>query len=76
MGTNCAPLLADFIRSVLVWCCRLPLSLCVWEGLRFVIVALPGLFSFLFFFFCGGGGGWGGSGGAKVSCILVTGASN
>ena len=25
------------------------LSLCVWKGLRFVIVALPGLFSYLFF---------------------------
>ena len=23
----------------------------VWEGLRFVIVALPGLFAYLFFFF-------------------------
>ena len=27
------------------------LFLLVWEGLRFVIVALPGLFSYLFFFF-------------------------
>ena len=27
-------------------------SLWVWEGLRFVIVALPGLFSYLFFFAC------------------------
>ena len=27
------------------------LPLGVWEGLRFVIVALPGLFSYLFFFF-------------------------
>ena len=26
-----------------------PLPLGVWEGLRFVIVALPGLFSYLFF---------------------------
>ena len=28
---------------------RLPLPLGVWEGLRFVIVALPGFFSYLFF---------------------------
>ena len=28
---------------------RFPLPLGVWEGLRFVIVALPGLFSYLFF---------------------------
>ena len=38
-----------FVRFVLVWICRFPLSLGVWEGLRFVIVALPGLFSYLFF---------------------------
>ena len=39
-----------FVRFVLVWICRfpLPLPLGVWEGLRFVIVALPGLFSYLF----------------------------
>ena len=44
-----------FDRFVLVWICRFPLPLGVWEGLRFVIVALPGLFSYppppLFFFF-------------------------
>ena len=34
-------------RFVLVWICRFPLPLDVWEGLRFVIVALPGLFSYL-----------------------------
>ena len=28
--------------------CRFPLPLSVWEGLRFVIVALPGLFSYHF----------------------------
>ena len=39
-----------FVRFVLVWICRFPLPLGVWEGLRFVIVALPGLFSYLFFF--------------------------
>ena len=38
-----------FVRFVLVWFCRLPLPLGVWEGLRFVIVAPPGLFSYLFF---------------------------
>ena len=38
-----------FVRSVLVWICRFPRPLGVWEGLRFVIVALPGLFSYLFF---------------------------
>ena len=37
-----------FVRFVLVWFCRFPLPLCVWEGLRFVIVALPELFSYLF----------------------------
>ena len=38
-----------FARFVLVWICRFPLPLGVWEGLRFVIVALPGLFSYLSF---------------------------
>ena len=37
-----------FDRFVLVWICRFPLPLDVWEGLRFVIVALPGLFSYHF----------------------------
>ena len=37
-----------FVRFVLVWICRFPLPLGVWEGLRFVIVALPGLFSYFF----------------------------
>ena len=39
-----------FVRFVLVRFCRFPLPLGVWEGLRFVIVALPGLFSYLIFF--------------------------
>ena len=39
-----------FVRFVLVWVCQFPLPLGVWEGLRFVIVALPGLFSYLLFF--------------------------
>ena len=38
-----------FVRFVLVRICRFPLPLGVWEWLRFVIVALPGLFSYLFF---------------------------
>ena len=37
-----------FVRFVLVWICRFPIPLGVWEGLRFVNVALPGLFSYLF----------------------------
>ena len=37
-----------FVRFVLVWICRFPLPLDVWEGLRFVIVALPGLFYYFF----------------------------
>ena len=36
-----------FVRFVLVWICWFPLG--VWEGLRFVIVALPGLFYYLCF---------------------------
>ena len=39
-----------FDRFVLVWICRFPLPLAVWEGLRFVIVALPGIFSYLFWY--------------------------
>ena len=38
-----------FVRFVLVWICRFPLPLGVLEGLRFVIVAFPGLFSYLSF---------------------------
>ena len=37
-----------FVRFVFIWMCRFPLPLGVWEGLRFVTVALPGLFSYLF----------------------------
>ena len=40
--------LRTFDRFVLVWICRFPLPLDVWEGMRFVIVALPGLFSYLY----------------------------
>ena len=38
-----------FVRFALVRFCLFPLPLGVWEGLRFVIVALLGLFSYLFF---------------------------
>ena len=34
------------VRFALVRFCLFPLPLGVWEGLRFVIVALPGLFCF------------------------------
>ena len=37
-----------FVRFVLVKICRFPLPLGVWEGLRFVNVALLGLFSYFF----------------------------
>ena len=40
-----------FVRFALVWFCLFPLPLGAWEGLRFVIVALPGLFLPFFFFF-------------------------
>ena len=38
-----------FGRFALVWFCLFPFPLGVWEGLRLDIVALPGLFSYLFF---------------------------
>ena len=37
-----------FVRFVLVWFCRFSLPLGVWEGVRFVMVALPGHCSYLF----------------------------
>ena len=40
-----------FVRFALVWYSLFPLPLRVWDGLRLVIVVLPGLFSNLFFFF-------------------------
>ena len=39
-----------FVRIVFVWFCQFLLPLGVWEGLWFVIVALPGLFSYPFCF--------------------------
>ena len=38
-----------FVRFVFVWFCGFPLPTGVWEGLRFLIVALLGRFSYLFF---------------------------
>ena len=43
-----------FVRFVLVWIRRFPLPLGIWEGLRFVIVAFPGLFSYLFYILMAG----------------------
>ena len=40
---------STFVRFALAWFCLFPLPLGVREGLRFVIVVLPGLFSYLFF---------------------------
>ena len=37
-----------FVRFALVWFCLFLLPLGVWEGLWSVIVALPGIFSYLF----------------------------
>ena len=53
LGEDIANLSAfrTFVRFVLVWTCRFPLPLGVWEELRFVIVALPGLFSYLLYCF-------------------------
>ena len=41
-----------FVRFALVLFCLFPFPLRVWDGLRLVIVALPGLFSYLFFTVC------------------------
>ena len=41
-------LFRTFVRFAFVWFCLFPLPLGVWKGLRLVIVALPGLFSYLF----------------------------
>ena len=54
LGEKTADLSAfrTFVRFVLVWFCRFPLPLGVLEGLRFVIMAFPGLFSYPFFLHC------------------------
>ena len=41
-----------FVGFALVWFCLLSLPLGVRDGLRLVIVALPGRFSYLLFYFC------------------------
>ena len=46
---NSRPPVVRFVRFELVWFCLFPLPLDVWEGLRLVIMAFPGLFSYLFF---------------------------
>ena len=38
-----------FVRFALVWFCLFPLPPRVWDGLRLVIVALTGLFSYIVF---------------------------
>ena len=50
LGEERANLIAfrTFVRFAVVWFCLFPLPLGVWEGLRFVIVAHPGLCSYLF----------------------------
>ena len=45
----CLGAFRTFVRFVHVWFCLFPLPLGVWEAMRFVIVALPGLFSYPFF---------------------------
>ena len=40
-----------FVRLALVWFCLFPLPLDVLEGLRLVIVALPGRFFYLYYLF-------------------------
>ena len=40
-----------FVRFAPVWFFLFPLTLGVWDGLRLVIVVLPGLFSYLVFHF-------------------------
>ena len=64
-----------FVRFALVWFCLFPLPVGDWEGLRLVIVTLPGLFSYLvfffFFFFGGGGGGVGGGDSAYPKMLTI-----
>ena len=53
LGEERANLIAfhTFLRFALVWICLFSLPLGVRQGLRLVIVALPGLFSYLFFLY-------------------------
>ena len=52
LGEERELVLVLFVRlfDLRVWFYLFPLPLGVWEGLRFVIVALPGLFSYPIFF--------------------------
>ena len=59
-GTNCIALgreracfgaFRTFVRFVHVWFCLFPLPLGVWEAMRFVIVTLPGHFSYPVFLY-------------------------
>ena len=38
-----------FVRFALVWFCLFPLPLCVWEELRFVMMAIHGIFCYRLF---------------------------
>ena len=49
MGRDSLGAFRTFVRFALVWFYLFPLPLGVREGLRFVIVALPGLFSYPFY---------------------------
>ena len=40
-----------FVRFALIWFCMFPLPLRVWDWLQLVIIALPGLFSYLFYIY-------------------------
>ena len=59
-----------FVRFAFVWFCLFPLPLGVWEGLRFVIVALPGLFSYLLLL-CFGRSVWYCDMGKNTGCFVV-----
>ena len=48
LGEERANAFRAFVRFALVWFCLFALPLGVWEGLRFVIVKIPGLFSYIF----------------------------
>ena len=54
-----------FVQFALVWICLFPIPLGIWEGLRFVTVALPGLFSYPWFSY------WPFQGGSSVQIFFV-----
>ena len=47
-GGGCLGTFRTFVQFALDWFCLFPLPLGVWEGLWFLIVALSGLFFYLF----------------------------